>query len=494
MAGVPFPFALTSMPGQRPGESQGELINCYAVKKGDEVHFQRTPGLDRWTPALAEASRRIPRGMLNVDNYLLVAAEDRLEWVDAMGAIYPSTGEVLIGEKPVTMARNGRQQPEVIITTDNGTYYTDPATMELQTYPTAAIVADPLYADSAARLGAANAVEHYAGYFFWTRPDGTIVGSDLLNAGIPALSFDQARQVSDETFKPFNAGDTLLIMGSKSVEAWVDVGKTPFPLQFASVMNVGMLGRDCVAGGPQQWEHGVFFVASDYTVRAVDGYQAVPVSHPDVERDIYEARLVPDGFHAQVNAVDGQAIFSVSHYNWCWQFNLKTGAWHKRKSWNTTGWWRGRSSTQFKNSWYVQDLKKDGLLEITPEYHKEDDEPLVARMTSAPLKDFPLSVRVPLVHIDCSVGIGRLGQPYNIEQPAIQISWSHNGGASFGNPLIRSLGQQGQYSTLVKVHNLGRTTHHGMMLRLEVSDPVPFVIRGAIAPTLKPSRPRQVAR
>lgn len=492
MAGTPLPFAVTARPGQRPGEFKGDLINAYARKNGDEIEWKRVPGLDRFTPALAEASRRIPRGQLDLDTYLLTAWEDRLDFVDALGGVETATGEIMEGDEPVTMAQNQRNVPQIVIVTDTGVYITDSATKVLRNYPDAEVLAD--FPDSAANLGNVNSVCIYAGYFIFTRPDGTIVASDLQNAGIPDSSDDEARQASDGALRSFNNGDTVLIMGTKTVEVWIDAAKSPFPLAFAASLDVGLLGRWAVAGGPMQWERSVLWVGTDYTVRQLDGYTPTIVSDTDVQRDIFEARFDPEGFRAQVYTVDGQAVWCLSHHNWCWCYNLDTKTWHRRKSYNTTGWWRGQFCTRFNNAWYVQDLKKDGLLEITSEVQMEDDERLIATIVSAPLKDFPLSVRVPVVHFNFTVGLGRLGRPYAEEDPAVQISWSHNGAATFGNPVVRSLGKQGQYNTLVKVHSMGRTTHQGMIIKLVISDPVDFTFTGAFAPTLAPSKPRQVAR
>jgi hypothetical protein len=54
----------------------------------------------------------------------------------------------------------------------------------------------------------------------------------------------------------------------------------------------------------------------------------------------------------------------------------------------------------------------------------------------------------------------------------VKIEWSHDGGATYGNPILRSLGQQGQTRRQIRVNRLGLTTHHGLRLRVTVSDPV----------------------
>jgi hypothetical protein len=142
--------------------------------------------------------------------------------------------------------------------------------------------------------------------------------------------------------------------------------------------------------------------------------------------------------------------------------------------------------------WYVQDELNGGVLRIDPAVRSEDGARLRWMIESGAIKDFPVAVRIPVIDFDFRVGIGRLDRPDEEADPAVAFSWSHDGGASWANPLVRSLGQQGRYGTKVSLRNIGRSTIHGTRIRIESSDPVEIVFRGAVAPTLKPSRARQV--
>ena len=100
----------------------------------------------------------------------------------------------------------------------------------------------------------------------------------------------------------------------------------------------------------------------------------------------------------------------------------------------------------------------------------------------------PANVRMPAIYLDFTVGFDVAGTP----DPAVLLSWSHDGGATWANPLERHLGGQGEYRTLVTLRNTGRSSHQGMRLRWECADPVPVAFHGAIAPRTTASRPRQV--
>lgn len=476
MAGTPIPFPLTALPGERPGEGQGDLVNVYATKVGEQILHRRVAGLRRFTPA--HTTPRVPRGMIDVDNFLLTVWGDKLEAISPTGLVATFSGSPITGVGPVTMARNIRTLgTQVAIVTSAAVYLADPTALTVVVYP------DPLV-----NLGIVTSVDYYSGYFVFGADNGRIVASDLQNEAIPDNSDDVATAAADPLLRVINAGDSVLACGSRTIEAWQDVGKTPFPFIRSGVISVGILSRWGIAGGPGRWERGILFVASDFTVRQLEGYTPRIISNEAVSRDIYDYRFNANAIQAQVYVFDQQAIFSVSSPTWCWEYNLTTGAWHRRTSYGLKS-WRAYFARQFQNGWYVQDGLNDGVLEVTSDVYQEDGRPLVSVCESGGLKDFPVSVRIPSVELDFSPAPGGLGS-----DPSAEISWSHDGGATWANPLIRALGTQGRFSTKVAVHNLGRSTHHGFRLRWSVSDPVPVTFNGAVAPTIQPSRARQVAR
>ena len=88
-----------------------------------------------------------------------------------------------------------------------------------------------------------------------------------------------AEYSSDEPLRCINNGATLLVFGKRSTEVWTDVGSSPFPFAKQTAVDVGLLGKWTVAGGPNQWGNGVFFVARDFTVRLMDGYKPKVISN-----------------------------------------------------------------------------------------------------------------------------------------------------------------------------------------------------------------------
>lgn len=487
MPPVPIPWPTSALPGRRPGDGQGDLINAYAVKIGDIVEVRRTPGVVK-TFQLVSASGRIPRGMHALPDKLYHAWDGELRTWN--GSADVAVVGALVGLDRVTMAHNMRDAGADLVVVDQlGAFLVDTVGNTVAGYP------DPL-----GNLGPVSSVEYFSGYFVFTRPSGYFVVSDLQSSVIPDNSYGKTEAKADTLLRAKAMQSVLLLMSSSSIEAWVDMATSPMPFARQSSIDIGLLGKWAVAGGSNDWERGVFFVASDFTVRQMDGLTPKIVSNDAVATDIYECRDVPDSLIAQVYTFEQQAVFSLTcqhpsaDHVWTWEYNTSSGAWHRRDS-HGFDFWRYTNAAIFQNRWQVQDLYNAKVLEIRQEVFDEDGERMRYRCESGPLKGFPASVRIPSIDIDCISALGKTRVPSPFEtNPALMVSWSHDGGAHWSRPVARSMGRTGRFGNKVSVHNLGRSTHHGCRIRVDVVDPVPATIIGGVTTSPKPSRPRQASK
>ena len=62
----------------------------------------------------------------------------------------------------------------------------------------------------------------------------------------------------------------------------------------------------------------------------------------------------------------------------------------------------------------------------------------------------------------------------------MRISWSNDGGVTWGNPLHRELGAQGRAEHRVTVTRTGLTGPMGRRWRLDVTDPVHVGLMGGV--------------
>jgi hypothetical protein len=454
---VSIPFPRSSLPGYSAAEGQGRLINAFVEKDGDLFVWRRAPGLTTFTNTTFSG----PRGFLEVAGFLYGAYEDRAVVIDAGGGITTLAGD-LTGAKPVTWARNNAATPDVVVVTEEGAFTLSPTAVSS-------------YADG--DLPQPNSVSFLDGFFLFTIADGRFFASDLNSTAIDALSFAKAEAKPDGLTRGIVSGQYFYGFGPSSFERWRNVGTSPFPLARDGVVPVGIAGPWAVAGYEDGWDGNPIFVASDCTVRELNGFQANVISTRYIERII---AAVPDKtqLYASVHVVGGHAYWVLSSPDWTWVYDLSTQAWHERKSYGLKV-WRGRHAVRAFNRWLVGDTESTKLLTITEQSLTEDGNALAAVIESGPVKQFPARVAVKAAWFDFVLGQGDARSSSIPENdPQVVIQWSHDGGVTWSNPIVRSLGQQGQSRQQVRINRLGLTTHHGIRFRLTVSDPVYVSLMG----------------
>ena len=81
--------------------------------------------------------------------------------------------------------------------------------------------------------------------------------------------------------------------------------------------------------------------------------------------------------------------------------------------------------------------------------------------------------------LDILAGVGAASGVSPIKaDPQVLVSWSHDGGVSFGSPVFRGVGSQGAYKRMVRVNRLGTASAKGLQIKIEMSDPRPFSFFG----------------
>lgn len=465
MVAIPFPG--TSRPGARPSEGQGRLVNAYAIKEGDVIKHRRVPGL-----ALHKAMANVStaRGIFYDGVNLLVAADNTLIKIDPTGTATPLLN-TLDGAGPVSFARNANPaSPDVVVVSSAGAYTV--GSTQIVNYP------DP-------DVGQPNSVASLDGYLLFTTAAGFIIATGLNTTAINSLSNAKAESNPDGLLRGLVAGQLFYAFGSQSIEVFQNVGSSPFPLARVAVIPVGLMSAFAATGAQDGWEGTPIFVATDGTVRRLNGYQPEVISESDQVRDILRAQRNGWELRASVYVDGDMAVWSLTaidasdvNNGFTWEFNLSTGAWHERKS-HLMGRWRATFSCQAFNRWLILDTLTANVLEIDGTRALELDEALPWELWSAPVKAFPAATQCRRADFDFVVGVGsEMGLDPIQTDPVVEISWSDDGGSSFGTPIKRALGRQGDTRRNVTVLNCGQSSQVGRVWRLRVFDPVYVTLMG----------------
>ena len=462
MAEISFP--ISTSPGARPGEGAGRLINCYAEKLDDGARAtfarRRAPGL----ASVASTGFVGCRGFHYHNGTLYVAQAERLVKIVKTGAFFTVTnlGE-LPGTQRVTFARNNKAPiPDILCTTEDDTFV-----VHDNSAPTSLSDGD---------LPQALTIDFLDGYFIWAIRDGRFFVSAINDKTISALDFGKAESHPGGIYRAIAFGDLLYLCGPSSIEVWQNAGNaTGSPFSRTSVIPRGIASTFAIAGNEYGFSS-LVFVGDDNAVYRLDGgFQPTKISTRNLER-LIAATPEKTMIDVTVSATEGHQWATVSGPSFSWTYELGTGLWHERKSYLIDH-WRGVCSAQAFDGWVIGDRLTDKVWLLDADDMTEGGEPLVQRIESMPMSGFPNRAIFPRADFDGIVGQGFVAGQEPIEtDPVALISWSDDGGNSFGTPLTRLIGRQAQHRVRLSVNRTGMASPYGRVWAIEIADPVYFAL------------------
>ena len=462
---VDIPFPRSSQPGSQPGEGLGRLLNRYFEVDGEIVQWQLVPGLVAFTDALL----RGPRGSIDVNGTLYDARAAAAITVTPGGSVTVLAG-ALPGTRAVTFAKNNRSPtPDVVCVTEVGAFSVSPS--RVSSYPDT-------------NLPQPNSVSLLDGYFLFTTGDGRIFASGVNDIWVQdadhtqnALAFATA-DLSGGLVRGTVWAELFFAWGAKACTVYNDAATSPFPLSRAAIIQVGLAGLSAICGFDPGWGLQQFFVATDNTVRRVDGFTATPVSNQDVERAIAGAT---DKSTIEMSCyVDGgRPTVVVQGPSFCWEFNATSGFWNERQS-PTLSRWRASRSVYFQNKWCFGDTQTTQIVQASASAFDELGTSFTARLESGPVKQYPNRLRCLAAYFDFTSGQGTIGGTADSMNPSVSMSSSIDGGGTWSTPVLRrDLGAQGQFQKMIRVNRIGGiATQHGIRFRVDSSSPVYSTFRG----------------
>lgn len=459
-------FPTSTAPSLEPSESGGRLVNAYAEKAPvgarNGVIYRRAPGCDK---AFTAGSGDY-RCALLAGTVLYVANGDAVYSVTKAAGAYTVTtlGGTLDGTGPVFMAHNNKSPThDILIVTSAGV---------------SRIASGSVSSFSDADLPSVNSLAFQDGYFFFTTASGLSYASDLNDTNVTDSSFVKAEAQVDGLTRCIPFRRDILLMGADTTEFWSNVGNaTGYPYSRGPVITHGLISADAVAG----WEPGfpgpLVWVGGDSVVYRLDGYSPVAISTAHHSRMI-EAVADKTDLKASVHIAAGHPFWVLRAPEWTMVYDIGTGEWHERRSIGLDT-WRMVGGINAFGEWLVFDTTNGGdVYRIDERSQFEAAGPLVFDIISTQQHNFPGRTAVDRASFDFVTGVGKDRGISPIQtEPKVSISWSDNGGRTFGNPLVRSLGTQGEIVS-IDVWRTGLTGPQGRQWRLQISDPVHAALLG----------------
>ena len=449
---MPISLGIRSAPGRAGPDSAARLINCYAEKIGDEgvIPYPLYPidGLQVFaSPAATSGVRALVA--LDESNTLLAVVGSKLYQRAGVGSALTETIVGAInGAGFVTTARNRNASPMVAIVAER--------TVSIWQNGAVSLLTDP-------DLPAPNSVGFVDGYFVFAIDDGRWFISGIDDSTVSALDFATAEGNPDGLIRVAVRGRDLLLMGPKTIEPWRNVGTSPFPFQRVTVIERGLLSAPSVAS----YEETIVFVASDGTVRRLDGYETVRISDHAIERAIADE---PDkaSISGEAWQKDGHSFYACSGTDFTWVFDGTTQLWHERKSYTQTR-WRCSQYVKFNDQHLFGDFTLPKIYVADRSYNDEAGDPLVMVVQPPAINAYPNPIKINRVFTRMVAGEGLNSTNDDLADPQVMLEVSGDGGVTFGGMRSGSTGRLGDRLKRITFNRLGYFGEGGAVLRFTSS-------------------------
>lgn len=449
---VPLDFGTQSNPGRYGPDTGPRFINAFAEAadaKGKAIFpIYATYGLSSFA-TLTGGSRC--RGAISFGSYGYVVSGPLLFKVDSGGAVVTIGG--IPNSAPVFMARN-RKSPnaQIAIVTDGLRYIVEN---------------DVIATISDADLPAPNSVTAIAGYFVFTISDGRFFITTIdEGTAIDALDFSSAEANPDGLSVGYARGGEVILAGPKSIEFWAHTGAAAFPFERIPGSTLQSLGILCKYT-MRDLNDVVMFVASDGTVRMLDGYTPRRISTHAQERDI-DAVTDKDSITATAYSIRGHQFYKISCTSWTWVYNATTGFWHEEQSYGQTR-WRGEVFVDINGVRVVGDHEDGLMFKIDPDVYDDAGSHLVWTVRSAPFHAYPSPLAFNRLFLDTIPGTGLNSADTHLSDPQVMMRFSDDSGKSWSDEMTADVGAIGAFTTRVTFEQLGQSVEDGRIFEVSMS-------------------------
>lgn len=269
----------------------------------------------------------------------------------------------------------------------------------------------------------------------------------------------------------------VLLLGARTSERWIDVGTSPFA--FAVVSGTSIQHGIQAPASVARLGEGIAYLALDDRGQATVIMwgamfpQPTRISTYAVETAIQSYAVTEDAI-AYSYSQNGHEFyvltFPSADVTWC--FDLSSGMWHKR-AWRdpVTGVLhrhRSNVATVFNNEVLVGDWENGKVYALSMTDFTDDGDPLPCIRRSAHLVNDLKYQYFSDFQIQFQPGVGlQAGQG---EDPKCLLRWSNDGGFTFGNDHVMTLGRVGQYRHRARKTRLGKARDR--VFEVEMTDPV----------------------
>jgi hypothetical protein len=453
MPKIPLQLPVTSVIGRDGEVANARLVNAYSeqVERDGKAAYvlYGVPGLTRWDQ---ESYTGAERGMMLLDEFHLIAVlGNQVVKFDTSGR--GTLIGTMTGSGRVIMAQDRENPRSIGVITSDGLYYliTGGNTVTLQ---------------SIGDLPVPSSITYLAGHFLFGIPDGRVFCSAIDDGtSVNAAAFDTANLNPDQNVRCYAYNGYAYVFGTSSVEIWVpDPGLANYPFPFSNTrqtITLGLVSPYSIA----ELDDGLVWIDDTGIVRYGVSGGSQRISTHTIERDI-DALSAADRTSIVGTAYEyhGHKLYTMTSSQWTWSYDLRTQAWHQRKSYGQLN-WRVVSGIHFHGKVIFGDQTSGKLYWLNPDDPTEDGNPLEMEVWCGVSHRYPGDMIVDKLSVDIVAGKApQTGNDADTD-PHLLIDYSDDGGRTFEGETAKSLGRIGEYGETVETFGWGWVRQKGRIWR-----------------------------
>lgn len=283
------------------------------------------------------------------------------------------------------------------------------------------------------------------------------------------LSFATAESAPDNLVGLIVDHREAVLAGTKSFEIWELLGGSGFP--FARVAN-GLIELGCQNGATlSKLDNSVFWLASDLTVRRLDGITPIKISHAGIEQALTTA-TVSSG-KAFSYSFEGHLYYVLQLPEGTFVYDATTKEWHERQTYGYSRWLAG-CHAQFADKELVGDLTSGRIGYLSNTVYQDWDSIQRMEWTYQPVYADGNRAFHDKLEVICEIGVGLTSGQGSDPQMMMEVSDQGGIEGTFEALPSKSMGRIGAAGTTVEWTQLGSSFNR--VYRGAISDPVRGVI------------------
>lgn len=321
----------------------------------------------------------------------------------------------------------------------------------------------------------ANEIVWSDGYFILNKAGtNTFYVSDLKSFNVDNLNFANSEGSPDVLRSLAVKNRNLYAFNDYTTEVYANTGNADFPFERVGggFIEMGIAARNSLA---QIGDHFFWLGQSKYgtgVVYKMRGLEPDRISTHAIEKAI-AGYAAPGSATAFCYQDRGHYFYVLNFAEATWCYDLTTGLWHER-AFTTQGVLSRHLADHYAfdkshNYHIVGDVSSNEVYIFDRSVYTDDGSYITRLRTCPHLYQENKRIQYNSFELDMETGVGLDGSGQGSD-PKVMLSFSDDGGHTYSNEILGSVGKMGNYGQRVKFNRLGMSRDR--VFRIKMTDPV----------------------